>query len=124
MSLAVSPVAFEEGGGARAGDGAEIGDQLLAVHADAVVGDGQGLGRGVGGDADPELGIAGGQLRPGERQIAQPVAGVRGVGDQLAQEDRALAVERMGDDIEQPADFGLEAVVLPHADTSSQILPI
>ena len=114
---------LEEGRGARARDGAEIGDQILAVHADAVVGDGERLGRGVGGDDDPELGILGGQLRPGDRQIAQPVAGVGGVGDQLAQEHRAIAVERMGDDIEQPADLGLEAVAFFLHPATSQSNP-
>ncbi len=47
----------------------------------------------------------------GDGQVAQAVAGVRGVGDQFAQEDRPVAVERMGDDIQQSPDLGLKAVL-------------
>ena len=39
---------------------------------------------------------------------AQLVAGVRGVGDQLAQEDFLVGVQRMGDEVQQLGDFGLE----------------
>src|SRR5690606_41569497 len=35
--------------GARAGDGAEIGDQLVPAHADAAIGDGERAGGLVGG---------------------------------------------------------------------------
>ena len=47
----------------------------------------------------------------GDGEVAQPIAGVRGVGNQLAQEHRPVAVERMGNDIEQSADLGLKAVL-------------
>ena len=66
-------------------------------------------GFGIGRQADPEVGIVRRQLGLGQRRVAQPVAGVGGVGDQLAQEDFLFAVERVRDDIEQAADFGLEA---------------
>ena len=52
VALAVATASSHEGLGARLGDGAEIVDQLLAAHADAVVGDGQGLGGLVGGEDD------------------------------------------------------------------------
>ena len=49
--------------------------------------------------------------RPGSvrLQVAQLVAGVGGVGDQLAQKDRAVAVERMCDDIQEARHLGLES---------------
>ena len=45
-----------------------------------------------------------------ERREAQPVAGIRGVGDQLAQEDLPVAVERVDHELEELAHLGLEAV--------------
>ena len=46
---------LQEGPGAGTGDGAEIVDKLLVVHADARVGDGECAGRLVGHEADHEL---------------------------------------------------------------------
>ena len=99
----------QEVAGAGVGDGAQVVDQVGPVHADAVVDDGQGPGLAVGQDLDLEFGIVGDQGGIGDRQVAQPVAGVGGVGDQLAQEDLLVGVERVRDDIEQAADFGLKA---------------
>ena len=102
---------LDEGRGARARDGAELGNQLVMAHADAVVGDGDRLGLGVERDGDLELGVAGGQFGRGQRRVAQPVAGVRGVRDELAQEDLAFAVERICDDVQKFADLGFEAAL-------------
>ena len=99
---------LEEAGGAGAGDGAEIGDELVAIHADAVVTHAERPGLRIDRDTDAELGLVGDELGAGEREIAQAVAGVRGVGDELAQEDLLLAVERVGDDMQQLGDLGLE----------------
>src|SRR3546814_13901898 len=52
LPLLFIPELLHEGSGAGTGDGAEVVDKLLAVHADAVVGDGEGLGRSVGLEAD------------------------------------------------------------------------
>ena len=49
------------------------------------------------------------------RLEAQLVAGVGGVGDQLAQEDLPVAVQRVDHELQQLADFGLETVRLPSA---------
>ena len=78
------------------------------VHTDAVVRYGKGLGLFVDGEGDSEIGVAFGQLRLGQGLVTKPVAGVGRVGDQLAQEDFLMAVERMGDDIEKLADFRLK----------------
>ena len=48
------------------------------------------------------------QLRPGDRLVAQPVAGIGGVGDQLAQEDVGLGVDRMHHQPKQLSDLGLK----------------
>jgi len=42
---------------------------------------------------DAKFRLVADQLRPGKGQEAQLVVGVRGVGNQLAQEDFAMAVE-------------------------------
>src|SRR3546814_2042643 len=81
LPLLFIPELLHEGSGAGTGDGAEVVDKLLAVHADAVVGDGEGLGRSVGLEADAEGAVVAEQSRLGKRGVAQPVTGVGGVGD-------------------------------------------
>jgi hypothetical protein len=55
------------------------------------------------------------QLGLVERLEAQLVAGVGRVGDQLAQEDLLVRVQRVGDEVQDLLDFGLEGVgVLAH----------
>jgi hypothetical protein len=93
----------------RLGDGAEVGDHFLARHADAVVGDGQGLRRRVEGDANPEIRIAleqGGVVQGLEAQL---VAGVGRVGNQLPEEDLAVGIQRVDHQLQQLLDLGLEA---------------
>ena len=79
------------------------------VHADAVIGDGQGSRRLHWGQHDAVARVALGKRGLSQRGVAQPVAGVGRVRDQLAQEDLLLAVQRVRDDIEEAADFRLEA---------------
>ena len=97
-----------ERGRAGSRDGAEVIDQVLARHADTVVGDGQGARLGVGLQYYLQFGIVGGERRVGDRLIAQPVARVRRVRDQLAQEHFLAAIQRVGDDLEELGDLGLE----------------
>ena len=99
-----------EGAGAGAGDGAEVVDHLLPGHADAVVGDQQGAGLLVGDDADLRLGRRG-QVGVGQRLEPAAVHGVGGVGDQFAQEDFALGVERVDHEVEQAADLGAKCML-------------
>ena len=82
--------------------------QIVPVHADAVVPHGEGALGGVGRQDDLQLGVVAQELRLAQAGIAQPVAGVGGVGDQLAQEDLAMLVERIDHEVENPADLGLE----------------
>ena len=55
--LLVAGELTEELARARLGDGAQVRDRLVAAHADAVVGDGDGLRLGVEADADLELAV-------------------------------------------------------------------
>jgi hypothetical protein len=66
----------------------------------------------VEGDAHAQLGLIAIQAGVGQRLEAQLVAGVGGVGDQLAQEDFLVGVQRMRDQVQQLGDFGLEGVFL------------
>ena len=53
-------------------------------------------------------GVVAHQLGPGDRLVAQPVARVGRVGNQLAQEDVGLGIDRMHHQPQQLGDLGLE----------------
>jgi hypothetical protein len=55
-----------------------------------------------------QLAVAGGELGLGDRLEAQLVAGVGRVGDQLAQEDLLVRVQRVGDQVQNLGDLGFE----------------
>ena len=102
---------LEELAGAGLGDRAQVGDRLLARHADAVVADGErALGR-VVVHPDLEVRLARHQVGLREREETQLVVGVRGVRDELAQEDLAVAVERVDHELQELTHLGLEAVL-------------
>jgi hypothetical protein len=44
----------------------------------------------------------------GEGQVTELIERIRGVGDELAQEDLRMRVERVDDQLEQLIDFGLK----------------
>ena len=94
--------------GAALGNRAEVLDRLDLAHADTVVGDGQGFGILIKSDLDLEFGVR--LIKPGVVDCfkAQFVAGIRGVGDQFAQEDLFVGVQRMGHQVQQLCNFGLE----------------
>ncbi len=92
------------------GDGAQVLDHLVAAHPDAVVGDRERARRRVRLEPDLEDLAAGLEVGGGERLEAQAVERVRGVGDQLAQEDLLVGVERVDDDVEELLGLRLEGV--------------
>ncbi len=79
VALGVFFYRIDEGGGAGFGDGAEILDQLVAAHADAVIDDRQGPATLVGHQPDAEFAIPLQNGRIGQRLVAQLVAGVGSV---------------------------------------------
>ena len=83
-------------------------DDLLAAHADAVVRDAEQPRSGIDGHANAELGIVREQLGAGEALETEPVVGIGSVGDQLAEENLSLAVERMHHEVQQLLDLGLK----------------
>src|SRR6185312_12784834 len=90
------------------GDGADVGHHLVAAHADAVVAHGDGGRLQIPDDVDVQLAVAGQESGLGDRLEAQLVAGVGGVGDQLAQEDLLVRVQRVGDQAQDLGNFGFE----------------
>ncbi len=103
--------------GAGAGDGTQIVDHLFPVHADAVVGDGERALVLVHREPDPGLRIVFQQLGVVERPETQFVAGVGGVGYQLAQENLTVAVQGVHHQVQKAGYFRLETTgfaVLTH----------
>ena len=91
--LFVTGQAFQKGRRAGARDGAEIFDQLIMVHADAVVSNSNTFGFLIDRQRNAKLGARIDQIVFGERQITQFIARVRRVGNQLAQKDYFVAVK-------------------------------
>src|SRR6266853_1928401 len=87
------------------GDGADVVDHFLARHADAVVRYREGARLLVVGNADLEVGIRAVRGVAGKRLEAQLVGRVRGVRDQLPQEDLLVAVQGVDHQAEQLLDL-------------------
>ena len=94
--------------GAGGGDGAEVVFQIVLVHADAVVGDGQRARVLVGFDLDLKIRARHAELVVGQRDKAELVDRVAGVGDDLTQENLLVRVDGIDHQIQQPLGFGLE----------------
>ena len=99
---------LHESASAGAGDGAEIVDEILPPHADAVIGDGERAFVFVGRDADDKGRAVRDQSRGRDGLVAEPVASVGRVGNELAQEDVGFRVDRMHHQPKQFGDLSLE----------------
>src|SRR5690606_3497328 len=93
--LGVTGEVFHEVGGAGLGDGAQVRNNILTAHADAVVFEGDGLGVLVEAQANFQLGAAFQQLGLGQRLEAQLVGGIGRVGNQLTEENFLVGVQGM-----------------------------
>ena len=100
----------EEGLGAGAGDGAKPLGQVFAGHANAIVRKGQRLGVGIDRDLDRERRAVLDELRLGDRFVAELLAGVGRVGDELADENLPVGIDRMDHEVQQARNVGLEAL--------------
>ena len=94
--------------GAGAGNGAERLDHLVAAHADAVVLDHQLPLLGVDRERDARLCVIAKQRRRGDGFVAQPLASIGGVRDQLTQKHRFLGIDRVHHQLQELGDVGLE----------------
>ena len=99
--------------GAGPGDGAEVRDEVFLAHAGA--GDDEGLVGFVEFKVDARRIDAISNERPvllvGEAEVAQLVERVGGVGDELAEKDLGVRVERVNDQLQELGDFGLELLL-------------
>ena len=99
--------------GSGLGDGAQVLDDLLVAHADAVVAHGEGSRFLVERDPDLELPLPFVQVIVGQGFEAQLVRRIGRVGDELPQEDLLVAVEGVDHEVEQLLDLGLEPKRFP-----------
>src|SRR5690606_41073224 len=71
-------------------------------------------GRSVRDQTDLERFCLSEELGLSNRQKSPPIEGVRGVRDELAKENLLVAIQRVNDQAEDLADFGLELVTRGH----------
>ena len=94
--------------GPALGDGAQVGLQVLAAHADAVVGHGEGTHLLVRGDGDLQVLALHVHVFVGEGLVGQFVLGVAGVGDQLPEKDLLVGVDGVDHHVQQAFGFRFE----------------
>ncbi len=100
---------LQEGLGPGVRDRPEVLGEFLARQAVPVVRDRQRLGRVVRRDRNLQRQVRLVNLRAaGQLRVPQLLHGVRGIGHQLANEDLAVRVKRMNDDVQQLPDFRLK----------------
>jgi hypothetical protein len=85
-------------------------DQLLPFHADAVIGDGKRAGLLVRDDADLWHVALAEQRRALNGLIAELVAGIRRIRNELAQEDLGLGVDGVHHQVQQLGNLSLEGL--------------
>ena len=110
--LGIAGEALEELPRAGLGDGADMLDDFLAAHADAIVAHGDGARVLVHVDEHVQIGVALVQAVVGGGREAQLVGGVRGVGNQLAQEDFLVRIQGVDHQVQQLPNLGLECPFL------------
>ena len=76
----------------------------------AVVRESQCLGVRIDRNLDRKRSAVLDELRLGDRLVAQLLAGVGGVGDELADEDLAVGIDRVYHQMQQARNIGLEAL--------------
>ena len=101
---------FEKGLGAGMRNGSEIFHQLVMRHANAMIGNRQGLCFLVGRDVDLQRQVGLMNVLLGRFEMAELLHRVGGIRYQLAQENFLVGVKRVDDQVEELLDFGLEGV--------------
>ena len=93
----------------RFGDGADVVDDVLPGHADAVVGHRDRSRFRVVADSDAKLRVGFEERGVAHRLEPQPVGGIRRVRDELAQENLLVAVQGVNHQVQELRDLGLES---------------
>ena len=102
--------AFHERLRARPGDRAQRLAHFGGSHADAIIFDRQAVLIGVQQNADARLRVIAQQRRHGDAFIAQLLARIGGVGDEFAQEDVTVGIDRMHHHAQQLRNIRLESM--------------
>ena len=76
-------------------------NDLVAVHPDAIISDGQRAVVFIKRYAYAQLAVAFIQIRLGQRAETQLIRRIRGVGDELAQEDFFVGIKRMDHQVQK-----------------------
>ena len=97
--------------GAAAGDGAQVGFQILLGHPDAVVRNGQGAHLLVRDDGNLQVLPLYFYCVVSQRFVSQLVLGVAGVGDQLPEKDLLMGIDGVDHQVQQPLGFGLKLLL-------------
>ncbi len=100
----------QEGIGTRVGDGAEVGLELVAAHADPGIGDREGVVLVIEGDVDLERHVGIEDIGGGNALMPEFLQGICRIGDQFANKNVPLGVQRVDDDIEELLDLCLKFV--------------
>jgi hypothetical protein len=105
---------FHEVLGSRSGDGSQVVDELLLGHTDSGINDGQGVGVFVWDDLDLEVWV---RLRTkflwlSDGLVSDFVQSIRGIGDQLSQEDILVGIEGVDDESHQLVNVCVESKLL------------
>ncbi len=93
------------------GDRAQVFDQLIVGQADAGIFDGENALVFVGDEGDFQRGVIA-VFFVGQLQIPHLVQGIRGVGDQFADRDLFVLIQRMRQQMQQLLNFGLKRELL------------
>jgi hypothetical protein len=99
-----------------------VGDEVFFVHADAGVGDGEGVVFFVEEEVDAGIEVEGLEGIVDEGEMAELVQSVRGVGDEFAEEDLGVRVEAMDDELEELGDFGLKFALRHNASIMTNLV--
>ena len=114
LAVATGGGLAEQLAGARLGNRPDVVDDLLAAHADSAVVHSEHPGLAVWLQTDLERMSLRRQRSLADRLEPEPIQGIRGVRDQLAQEDLLVGVQRVDDNVEELTRLSSELVRLRH----------
>ena len=101
---------LDEGFRPRLGNRAQAGDNLIVIHADAGIADRQRLRRFIQLDAYLQIRLRIHHIVVRQHFKLQPIQRVRRVGNQLAQEDLLLGIQRMDENVQKLLRFRLKGM--------------
>ena len=99
---------FEEGLGPGLGDSAEVIHQILFIHAQAVVGNGQRMAVSIGRQVDFKARVPFEEIAVGQGLIMEFIDRIGGVGNQFPQEDFVICINRVDHEVQQLLRFSLK----------------